>query len=158
MKQLDIYSDGSFSSDSQRCMGAYVILDGDQLLCAQRINVVKEAYKESWQIAGELFSVIFAMNKCVGNFGEDIKIVLHYDYIGIEKYVHGDKPWAAKKLVTKLYAMSFEQFRKSHPRVIIEFRKVKAHSGIYWNEIVDALANDRIPNKCEGKLLETVDV
>ena len=35
----------------------------------------------------------------------------------------------------------------------LRFKKVKAHSGIHFNEVADALANERVLPECVGKML-----
>lgn len=58
-----------------------------------------------------------------------------YDYLGIEKWSTGE--WKAKKDLTKDYAAFMQKYMKI---INIEFEKVKAHTGVEFNEEADRLA------------------
>ena len=65
------------------------------------------------------------------------KIYLHYDYTGIENWAVGN--WKTNNIATK----SYKEFIDSVSDVIkIEFIKVDAHTGDYYNEMADTLAKN----------------
>ena len=63
------------------------------------------------------------------------EIEICYDYQGIEKWAVGE--WKTNHILTQKYA---QFMAKSGENVRIDFRKVKAHSGNYYNEQADKLA------------------
>lgn len=67
------------------------------------------------------------------------KICVYYDYEGIEKWANGQ--WKANKELTKDY-VHFINENKAF--LEISFEKVPAHSGIRYNEDVDAIAKNAI--------------
>ena len=64
---------------------------------------------------------------------QEKKVASLYDYEGIEHWVTGK--WKAKQLLTQRYR---DYVQKSG--VSIQWVKVAAHTGDYWNEYVDQLA------------------
>ena len=64
---------------------------------------------------------------------------LRYDYEGIEKWATG--VWKAKNTLTQKYA---EYMQRQQNHIKISFRKVKAHSGDYYNEEADKLAKEAL--------------
>ena len=66
-------------------------------------------------------------------------IEIRYDYEGIEKWA--TNAWKANNTLTKKYA---EFMRRKQTQIRISFRKVKSHSGDYYNEKVDKLAKSAL--------------
>jgi ribonuclease HI len=67
------------------------------------------------------------------------KITIYYDYEGIEKWATGQ--WKANKVITKNYVRFIQEKRNI---LEIEFVKVPAHSGVKFNEEVDAVAKNAL--------------
>lgn len=92
-------------------------------------------------VAGEMLGAMYAVKWAVKNGYDNIE--LHYDYEGIEKWAVGE--WKAKNTLTQKYAA----FMKEQQSIIrIDFQKVKAHSGDFYNEEADRLAKKALT---EGK-------
>lgn len=92
-------------------------------------------------VAGEMLGAMYAVKWAVKNGYDNIE--LHYDYEGIEKWAVGE--WKAKNTLTQKYAA----FMKEQQSIIrINFQKVKAHSGNFYNEEADRLAKKALT---EGK-------
>ena len=92
-------------------------------------------------VAGEMLGAMYAVKWAVKNGYDNIE--LHYDYEGIEKWAVGE--WKAKNTLTQKYA-TFMNEQQSIIR--INFQKVKAHSGDFYNEEADRLAKKALT---EGK-------
>lgn len=92
-------------------------------------------------VAGEMLGAMYAVKWAVKNGYDNIE--LHYDYEGIEKWAVGE--WKAKNTLTQKYA-AFMNEQQSIIR--IDFQKVKAHSGNFYNEEADRLAKKALT---EGK-------
>lgn len=86
-------------------------------------------------VAGEIHGAMRAVT-------EAERLGLHslticYDYMGIEYWAEGS--WKRNKAGTKAY-YEFMQERKQ--RLSLHFQKVKAHSGVEYNELADRLAKE----------------
>lgn len=88
-------------------------------------------------VAGEIVGAQRAMAFAVENNAK--KVVIYYDYEGIEKWCTG--AWKAKKEGTQMYAKTYEKLKK---HIEIEFVKVRAHTGNKYNEEADILAKKAI--------------
>lgn len=133
------YVDGSFHKKTNRySFGAALIQNGKVIHTMSRVGD-NPRYQGSWQIAGEVFGALHAIQWAIQNKFK--KIIIHYDYMGIEKWALGE--WKTNKPVSQDYV---EAFKKLAPKIDVEFVKVKAHSGIEYNELVDQLAKDALQN------------
>jgi len=130
------YVDGSFFSG----MVGYgcAILNNGELIHEITGIVEGESGKMSRNVTGELQAVIETVNWCKQN--KVNKIAICYDYEGIEKWAT-DK-WKANLELTRNY----KAFMSKVP-IIIQWVKVKGHSGNKWNDYVDQLAKKSIINK-----------
>ena len=128
------FTDGSFS-DSSISYGLYIEYCINKKLFfykeSQRFNDSKEI--KSRNVSGELFavqrSIEFAISKSLKS------IIIYYDYTGIEHWANGT--WKCNLELTKNYANFIKEKRND---IEINFVKVKAHSGVEYNELVDRLA------------------
>lgn len=133
------YVDGSFDKRSERySFGAALIQNNEVIHTLSRVGD-NPKYQGSWQIAGEVFGALHAIQWAIQNNFK--KIIIHYDYIGIEKWALGE--WKTNKPVSQDYV---EMFKKLAPKIEVSFIKVKAHSGVEFNELVDQLAKDALKN------------
>lgn len=134
---LTAYVDGSFDETTQRySFGAVVIKNNEVIHKLSKVGN-NPKYLESRQIAGEVFSVIHVLNWAVNNGYK--KVVIHYDYLGIEKWATNE--WKSNKAVGIDYKEWFSKFA-SH--IDVSFVKVQAHTGDYYNEMVDDLAKEAL--------------
>lgn len=131
------YVDGSYDKGSEMfSFGVVIVQNGEVLTTIQRA-VYHEVYKDSWQIGGELMGSLVAAEWAIEAGYK--KIIIHYDYLGIEKWAKGE--WKANKSAPKDYVAKFKELNK---QIDVEFVKVKAHTGVLFNEMADDLAKEAI--------------
>lgn len=130
------FVDGSYDTENEKSgFGAIIISYGktkDTLYKAFTKNLDK-AFISLRNVAAELEGVKEAINWAIQYKKE--KISIFYDYNGIELWADGS--WKANNRITKEYVAFIKEKRN---QINIEFIKVKAHSGISFNEEADALA------------------
>jgi ribonuclease HI len=128
---VQIYVDGSFISGK---IGYGIVILKDGKLAAEFCGAVPPDFHNSTrQVAGELFAVGKAIQWCRKNGVTDAEIF--YDYEGIEKWATG--AWKANLELTKKYQVFIRSCG-----IKIKWRKVKSHTGDYWNERADVLAKE----------------
>ena len=133
--QVIAFVDGSYSSD----------IEGEERYGYGAVLITKESevslsgsydnmdYMSSRNVAGEIEGVKNAILWAIENKKKEI--IVYYDYKGIEKWAK--KEWKANKELTLGYRNFYDEKSKL---IKVEFRHVKAHSGIYYNEKADELA------------------
>ena len=133
MKTMVCYVDGSWRpSYPTRVGSAVIIVDGDK---TEELFFSKEDLELSKQrnVGGELRASMVAIKTAIDR-GYD-KVQINYDYEGIEKWCIG--VWKTKNKYTKAYKEYCQEMMKY---IKIEFIKVDAHSGDYYNELADFYA------------------
>ncbi|MFC6464089.1 viroplasmin family protein [Marinilactibacillus sp. GCM10026970] len=131
------YVDGSFDKISNRYSYGVVMLKDDKVIGTMSHADNDPRYVESFQIAGECFGSLNAIKWAKENGFK--KVIVHYDYLGIEMWATGR--WRANKQVSKDYITFYQQVSQG---IEVVFKKVKAHSGVEFNELVDQLAKDAL--------------
>lgn len=130
------YIDGSFD----RVRGIYgsgvVIVDGNEKYEYKHAGN-REDYAQLHNVAGELEAAKFVMWYAVDKKIKEI--TLFYDYQGIEAWATG--AWQANLPYTQEYVKFYNKIKTA---VKVNFVKVKAHTGVELNEVVDKLAKDAI--------------
>jgi ribonuclease HI len=121
------YVDGSYMNGFVG-YGAVVLHQGQEI---KRFSGSVEHDVELRQVVGELHATLQVIAWCEEHNITDIEIF--YDYAGIEKWATGE--WRANNTVTQHYQKAV----RSTP-VKITWRKVKSHTGVRWNDLVDELA------------------
>lgn len=126
------YVDGSFRKEDFHYSYGMVFLtkDGEEYFSGVGENRENSSMRN---VAGEILGSIKAVHKALESGIKELCIC--YDYIGIEKWVSGE--WQAKKSGTQHYR---DFMRKAMSEIKISFKKVKAHSGVKYNEMADKLA------------------
>lgn len=134
--EMVAYVDGSFCLDTRTYSYGVVILtnEGKESFSGRENN---EELVQMRNVAGELMGAMFAMDYAIKN-GKEI-LYLYYDYKGIEDWAKGH--WKTNKKGTIEYKKYYDSI-KNNLQVI--FIKVKAHSGIEYNEEADKLAKEAI--------------
>ena len=130
------YIDGSFDRINGIYGSGVVIVDGDKKHEYKHAGN-REDYAQLHNVAGELEAAKFVMWYAVDKKIKEI--TLFYDYQGIEAWAVGD--WQANLPYTQDYVKFYNKVKTV---VQVNFVKVKAHTGVELNEVVDKLAKDAI--------------
>lgn len=131
------YVDGSFDKRAKKYSYGVVLIKNGYVIDEISNSGDDPIYAESFQIAGECFGALNAIRWAIKNKYKSI--IIHYDYLGIEMWALGK--WRANKTVSKDYVTYFKQYASE---IEVIFVKVKAHSGIDFNERADQLAKDAL--------------
>jgi len=130
------YIDGSFDRINGIYGSGVVIVDGDKKHEYKHAGN-REDYAQLHNVAGELEAAKFVMWYAVDKKIKEI--TLFYDYQGIEAWAVGD--WQANLPYTQDYVKFYNKVKSV---VKVNFIKVKAHTGVELNEVVDKLAKDAV--------------
>jgi ribonuclease HI len=128
-----IYTDGSFSKELNKYSFGCVIIAPDGEIIEEYGSGDKPEALSAWNVAGEALGVMRGVSWAIKNNYSSVE--LYCDYNGLEKWFSGE--WKTNAYCSKEY-MKFMNAAKS--KIDIYFVKVKAHSGIVFNERADALA------------------
>lgn len=130
------YVDGSYMHPKREfSFGAVIFADGKREEYYKKFS--DPSLAEMRNVAGEIKGAEFVMRYCVEKgIGE---IDLFYDYAGIEKWCTGE--WKANKVGTKEYR---DYYLSIKDKLKVNFRKVKGHSGVEFNELADKLAKQAL--------------
>lgn len=136
---LTFFVDGSFDQGSWTYSYGMVALNPEgEVVWEDGESFRHGRFAEMWNVAGELEGAIaalrFAKNRGVS------RVLICHDYEGIRRWANGE--WKTNKAGTKSYVKFVKEMRESG--LDIQFRKVKAHSGVKWNERADLLAKEAI--------------
>lgn len=146
MIDMKLFIDGSYKrTEPDVTKGGALLVIGDVPVACRRFLTQKEEFVSGWNEGGELLAAmcglwlpVSCMQACEM---EQARVEINYDYKGIEMYIQGQPKWHAKSERAKLYVAIVEEYRKKYPGMYICFNKVKAHTGVQWNEAVDSIAN-----------------
>lgn len=126
------YVDGSFNSlTGEYAYGAVIFYQGREEHFSAKFDDPELAVMRN--VAGEIEGAKRAMQYCIDNDISSIDI--YYDYQGIMAWCTG--LWKAGKEGTKAYKLFYDSVKD---RVRVNFVKVKAHTGVTYNELADTLA------------------
>lgn len=146
--EYEAYVDGSFDKNTNTYGSGVVITKENEVIEKISFSGSDEKYIESYQIAGEVKAALRAMEWAVDN--NISSIAIYYDYEGIKSWALGE--WRTKKAVSKDYKDKFDALSD---QIDVYFEKVKAHSGVYFNELADELAKSAtLENKFNFKINE----
>lgn len=132
-KGAHAYVDGSFNTNTfEYGSGICFIIDGE-VIWEKSIKGTDPIFAQQRNVAGEMraamAAVVFAHRMHLTEF------YLHYDYMGIEQWVTGG--WKRNNDYTRKY---HDFMNEMSNKIKIKFRKVKAHSGVTYNDKADELA------------------
>lgn len=139
-KEVIAFVDGSYDVTEEKSAFGAIIFDNNrnkEILYKAFTKQLSDEFIALRNVAAELEGVKEAINWAIKY--KKRKIVIYYDYEGIEKWATG--LWKAQKSITQEY-LKFIQEKKAI--LEIEFIKVPAHSGIKYNEEVDAVAKNAL--------------
>ena len=130
------YVDGSYCKNSNMfSYGAVIFHNEEKFEFSKAFQ--DQALAEMHNVAGEIKGSEFVMQYCIDNNIKSVNI--YYDYQGIEKWCTGE--WKANKTGTKNYKDFYQNASK---KVLINFIKVKGHSGDKYNDLADKLAKSAL--------------
>ena len=140
--KLIAYVDGSFDESLGKYAFGCIIITPNGETIKEFGNGDNPESLAIRNVAGEMLGAMFAVKWAVKNGYDNIE--LNYDYEGIEKWAVDE--WKAKNTLTQKYAA----FMKEQQSIIrINFQKVKAHSGDFYNEEADQLAKKALTDEKE---------
>ncbi|MCH8040456.1 MAG: ribonuclease H family protein [Nitrospinae bacterium] len=119
---------------------AYLVMEGGQELHQANGNDVSPEAHVHRNVAGEITAVLRALAWC--EHQGITAATVYYDYQGLASWPQGS--WKAKMPFTQAYV---EAVRNSG--VALTWKKVLAHSGEPYNEVVDQLARAAAQGKCQ---------
>lgn len=130
------YVDGSYSKKHHIYSYGCVILEHNNKVYLKALGE-DESLADMRNVAGELLGSMVAIKWAIDHKYK--KIIVHYDYTGIEYWAKGE--WKRNKKGTRDYKKFIDQAKKD---IEIEFIKIEAHSGDTFNEKADELAKEAI--------------
>lgn len=139
---IQIYTDGSYSEKFNVYSWAFVAVIEDKIRWKKSGVVDDSAYVGSRNVSGEIVAVLQGVDYAIYKGYKHVEIC--YDYIGLEKWFNGD--WKTKSQISSAYVYILKNKAK---KISISFKKIKAHSGNYFNEMADKLAKGEIKNACK---------
>lgn len=129
------YVDGSFDKRSNRYSCGVVIIQDEKVVFKFSKGFDDPENAKFRNVSGELMGAMTAIKYCLDN--KIPELCIYHDYSGISEWATGN--WSANKSITKKYKNMVNKARK---RMTLHFVKVKAHTGIYYNELADRLAKE----------------
>lgn len=128
------FTDGSY--DKKKNLYSYgVVVINDKFQETELYNYGNnEKFLSSTNISGEVFGIMAAIDWCLSNGHEKIKI--YHDYIGIIEWTSGK--WKANAKIAEYF---LHMMNNQYSGLIkVEFEKVPGHANIKYNEKADRLA------------------
>lgn len=159
MKQFDIYIDGSHldkQHNGRLGIGGVLVDLNDgtkkgKMLNKFSIELTPEYMKFSFGAdkcsnpSAELTALLHALYQFKGSYGQNDKIVIHADYLGVKEWMTGN--WKIKEpYIARIKADIDKEINKQGLQGRIEYKWVKGHQkdnsnpDVYWNNFVDSLA------------------
>ena len=130
----EVYTDGSYIHG--KVTYAFVILRGGEAV-HEGAGVVPPSFAKSRQVGGEIMAVLEALSWFEANGVEEASV--HYDFENLALWVRG-----AYRANTEISQALVAGVRGS--TVKLKWNKVRAHTGVEWNERVDKLAKQAAAN------------
>lgn len=131
---LHAYIDGSYQGKDKSYSYGAVMIDGEDMACFSK-RFPQDSYSVHRNVSGEVKGAEFAFDYGISHGYK--KIIVYYDYEGIEKWALG--LWKTNTDLTRKYKLAFDQ---ASDQIVIEFIKVQAHSGNKYNDLADKLAKE----------------
>lgn len=127
------YVDGSYDNSLKKYAFGCAFILPDGRIYTEYGNGDNAQSLRHRNVTGEMLGAMYAVKTAMmSGFS---KVELCYDYEGIEKWVTG--AWRSKTELTAKYAAAMREWKKN---ITISFRKVAAHTNVYYNELADKMA------------------
>ncbi|RVU55574.1 viroplasmin family protein [Anaerosphaera multitolerans] len=133
--EIIAYVDGSYDDSNKSFSYGAILFDGGEIYETHSKRFYNNEDATMRNVSGEIEGAMYAMKRAV-ELGKKV-LYLHYDYFGIENWALGN--WKANKEGTIKYRDFYREISKN---LKVIFIKVKAHSGVEYNEVVDKLAKE----------------
>lgn len=134
--EIIAYVDGSFDLKTRTySYGVVIISNEGKETFSGRENDKELA--EMRNVSGEIKGAMIAMEKAIEK--KKNILYLYFDYTGIEHWAKGD--WKTNKNGTRLYKEFYDSIKD---KLQVVFIKVRAHTGVEYNEEADRLAKEAI--------------
>ena len=130
--EVRAFIDGSFDKRKGVVGSGGVILLGTEEIEFSLSNT-EPNHVAYWNVSGELLAALHVVDYALDHGYTSCS--LYYDYMGIEMWATGR--WKTNNPLTTNYA---KRMKEASKQLRIDFHKVKAHSGIAYNDRADALA------------------
>ena len=130
--EVRAFIDGSFDKRKGVVGSGGVILIGTEEV-EFSISSTDSNHVAYWNVSGELLAALHVVDYALDHGYTSCS--LYYDYMGIEMWATGR--WKTNNPLTTSYA---KRMKEASKQIRIDFHKVKAHSGIAYNDRADALA------------------
>jgi ribonuclease HI len=135
--ELTAFVDGSFDAQSGMYGFGCVMIAPDGTVTEKNGSGIKEEARSARNVAGELLATMTATAFAMKNGYKKLKI--YHDYTGIAKWYNGE--WKTESFAAREYSAFMN---KTRPYVEIDFVKVEAHTGVFFNERADMLAKEAL--------------
>ena len=149
MRQLNIYTDGSYSkADPGNTYGGFYC---EGICLNQSVKTSVPEATAMWNVGGELLAaltvikMVASMAEALEKENESLNVNIIYDYEGVGKWCSGE--WKAKKTMTIAYRDYVRKVQRTHKNLKINFIWVKGHNGTTGNEVADRLAYEGMIGK-----------
>ena len=129
------FVDGSFQKETKVYGYGVVFMEKGGKLSKHQGFGTEVAYAEMRNVSGEILGAKYAVELAIEKGLSSITIF--HDYQGISSWAEGE--WKCNKEKTVEYRDFMKEAKK---KIRLKFFKVPAHSGIYFNEMADALAKE----------------
>ena len=160
---LKVYTDGSYSESRPGVTqgGVLIVTEDNKPQIAQFCSTDVESFVKTRNDGGELLAAmngislaLHILNSIDPSRGQKHIIYVYHDYAGVKKYLEGPEKWKATKPASALYVDKITALKKANLNVEIKFVKVRAHTGIKGNEIVDKIAKGLTPPEVESIMIK----
>lgn len=130
------YVDGSYNpANGEYSFGAVLFNDGKALSFKKKYEA--DEFSEHRNVAGEIKGAGFIINYCINHGISELD--LYYDYEGIHSWFAG--LWKANTPIAKAYV---EFANTARDKIKVNFIKVKSHTNVKYNDMVDSLAKEAL--------------
>lgn len=133
---VKIYVDGSYNVDQKIGAYAFVVINQcNNVVYSECRSIVKAGLLAGRQVGCECKAVVEAVRWCVNN---NAVCDIYYDLINLQKWIDdiwGKKPWKTNTP----YSQAYRYYCLNNRRHIRSMVKVKSHSGVFYNEMVDTM-------------------